>query len=79
MKAGYALVKKADEITLYEIMTAIEGQVTLVDCVDNISVCKRNTECGVRLFWKDYQDYIAEYLTRMTLQDFKNKYLTREN
>ena len=77
-EGGYALVKKADEITLYEIMTAIEGHVTLVDCVDNSAVCKRNTECGVRIFWKDYQEYIAVYLTEMTLQDFKDKYLNKE-
>ena len=78
-EGGYALVKKADEITLYEIMIAIEGHVNLLDCVDNSSVCERNIECGVRLFWKDYQEYIAEYLEEMTLLDFKNKYLTGKN
>ena len=72
------LVKKAEDITLYEIMTAIEGHVTLVDCVENSAVCKRNTDCGVRFFWKDYQEYIAVYLTEMTLQDFKDKYLSKE-
>lgn len=74
-EGGYALVKKAEEISLYEIMTAIEGHVSLVDCVDNSAVCSRNTDCGVRLFWKDYQEYIGNYLTGMTLLDFKNKYL----
>ncbi len=77
-EGGYALVKSADEVTLYEIMTAIEGHVTLVDCVENSSVCRKNNECGVRLFWKDYQDYIASYLADMTLQDFIDKYLISE-
>lgn len=78
-EGGYALVRKAENITLYEIMTAIEGHVTLVDCVENSDICKRNKDCGVRFFWKDYQEYIGEYLKRMTLQTFMDKYLAIDN
>ncbi len=78
-EGGYALTRKASEITLYEIMNAIEGHVTLIDCIENTGICSRNNHCGVRDFWKDYQEYISEYLVEFTLQNFIDKYLKSES
>ena len=74
-EGGYALMKTPAEITLFEIASAIEGGVVLVNCVDNEGFCERTSECGVRNFWGDYQNYIKEYLSGITLADILEKYM----
>ena len=73
-EGGYTLVKPADRITLHQIAVALEGNVALLDCLNYEQLCNKKTECGVRKFWKDYQEYIKKYLDNITLSEMIEKY-----
>lgn len=74
-EGGYSLVKSAEELTLYEIAHAIEGSLSLLVCLKNDAMCGKAADCGVRLFWGDYQDYIKKYLEKITLMDVIERYM----
>ncbi|MDX9801500.1 MAG: Rrf2 family transcriptional regulator [Spirochaetia bacterium] len=73
-EGGYALIKKPEEIGLYEIATALEGKVSLLECIDEKGLCENSSECGVRDFWSDYQDYVKKYMLNLSLADIIEKY-----
>ncbi len=73
-EGGYVLVKPADQITLHQIAIALEGNVALLDCLNYEQMCDKTTECGVREFWNDYQEYIKKYLDNITLLEIMEKY-----
>jgi len=77
---GYLLGRPASEIRLREIIEPLEGDLCLVDCVANATLCGRSTECVTRDIWKGMDTVLTEYLDSVTLEDLVQKYnLKRRN
>ncbi|MCX7953722.1 MAG: Rrf2 family transcriptional regulator [Bacteroidales bacterium] len=70
-KSGYVLAKPANKITIYEVFNAFDDNVFL-DCLTNKNVCDRYNSCIARIFWKDFQNHINEFLKNKTLHDILN-------
>lgn len=70
---GYNLAKSPSEITLNDIVTATEGDLYIVECVGNRSVCQRSETCATRDVWDDIYKKISETLKTISLQDMVNK------
>ena len=69
---GYMLVGEAEEITLGHIIRALEGPITLSDCVsEEEEGCERSSSCVVEIVWKRVKDRIDEVLDSITLEDIK--------
>ncbi len=68
-KGGYFLAKAPTEITIGEILTALEGELNIVDCISDNSECRRVSECLARGVWKDLNDAIARLLNNVTLHN----------
>jgi Rrf2 family cysteine metabolism transcriptional repressor len=66
---GYALSRKPSEIRVIDILEALEGSVTLVDCVHDASLCERAELCVTREVWRDLSKAIRDVLSGSTLQD----------
>jgi Rrf2 family protein len=66
---GYILAKPPESITLKEIFTLLEGDISLVECTPNSSACQRATICSTREIWKLISDRISGVLETMTLKD----------
>ena len=66
---GYRLAKAPSKITLKEIIRALEGSITPVECVDVPSVCGRVKFCVTRDIWKRLREKISETLSSITLSD----------
>ena len=65
---GYALSKPASLISIYEILSITEGDMTPVSCVqDDGASCQRSSECRTLEFWKGYDKVIREYSSGVTL------------
>jgi Rrf2 family protein len=65
---GYSLAKPASGINLYQIVKALEGPVSIVECVNNPKVCHRFDECPTKKVWKGLNDSIIGYLEKITLE-----------
>jgi Rrf2 family transcriptional regulator, cysteine metabolism repressor len=71
---GYVLSRPASQIRLSEIIETLEGDLGLVDCVNNSDVCNRSTECVTREVWCDMSSLLMEFLGALTLEDLIQKY-----
>ena len=70
IKGGYQVVRKASEITLWEIIEALEGPIGTPDCRHASSEeCRKAGPCGGRRPMRAVQKKIAEVLGRTTLRD----------
>lgn len=69
---GFRLSRKPSEITVEEIIRTVEGQITLVSCVeskDKKKACHRADKCVTFLLWKRLGKNITDFLSAVTLQD----------
>ncbi len=63
-KGGFVLSKPASEITLYDVISAAEGGLELVQC----SSCTRSDECNARDIWSGASKILREYFTGISLE-----------
>lgn len=73
-QGGYLLGKDAKEITVGDILTALEGPVSLSDCVLNEDVCENSNTCVTKIVWEKIKNGIDEVISSITLQDMINDY-----
>lgn len=66
---GYILAREPSSIKLSEIIQALEGPVSPVNCVDDPSLCSRSIHCVTRDVWTDIKKAIFQVLDSMTLED----------
>jgi Rrf2 family protein len=66
---GYSLAKDPREITLYNIVEALEGEICLVRCVKQPALCNRAAICPTRDTWSVLGDKIKENLNEITLTE----------
>ncbi len=67
VNGGYRLARAANQISLIEIVEAIEGPLGMTECSGAHSNCERESSCGVRGSWRHINDVIAETLRGITL------------
>lgn len=66
---GYKLSRRPSQITIMEILRAVEGNLSIVECVDSPEVCDRVSYCISRTIWKKLKSEITTMLKTFTLQD----------
>lgn len=66
---GYSLAKAPKEITLAMIIEALDGPITILDCIQNEKCCDRSEECKGRGVWSGLEKTIREYCSKLTLFD----------
>lgn len=68
-RGGVALARPADEIKLREIVEALEGPISLVECLSGTTVCPRSGACATQDIWSELNEAIGDVLTKTTLAD----------
>jgi len=73
-QGGYMLAKHPEDITVGNILRALEGDMAPVDCVINDNVtCEREEGCVTKLVWMRLKDSINNVIDSITLQDMLNE------
>src|SRR3972149_5532772 len=67
--SGYVLSRPPSETRLKEIVEILEGDLSLIDCVNNPSACDKVSTCVTRDIWTEMGDKISEVLSSYTLDD----------
>ena len=70
---GYTLTRSPAQISLREVVTAVEGPISLVECVENASFCSRVDTCVTRDVWAEISAQILANLNAVTLQGLVEK------
>lgn len=69
-KGGYSLVRKPSEISVAEIISAMEGGLALTECSSTAPVlCELEQSCPVRSNWKRINDAVFESLSGLTIEE----------
>jgi Rrf2 family protein len=70
---GYKLSRPASEITMAEVVSALEGHLAPIECITPEGMCSREVKgdapCPTKLLWTRVQGSIVRTLTDTTLQD----------
>lgn len=70
---GYVLSKPPADVTLKEVLQAVEGPMCIVECTQNPAVCKRAKGCLSRGVWNELSEKITEILSDQTLEKVIDK------
>jgi Rrf2 family cysteine metabolism transcriptional repressor len=70
---GYVLCRAPSNITVYEVINALEGPLTLTDCVDSPTSCNRNSYCATRFVWCELAGAMHSVLSKITLQELLDR------
>lgn len=71
---GIKLAKSSDEISLLEVIEAIEGKIFLNKCLLSADFCNRTSWCSVHCVWIEAQDKLKEVLANRSV-----RYLAEQN
>src|SRR5690554_2300470 len=66
---GYSLGRSPEQISVAEIITAIEGPIALTECVSSESHCDQETYCAVQTNWTRINDAVFHALDEVKLSD----------
>jgi Rrf2 family cysteine metabolism transcriptional repressor len=68
-EGGFQLLRNPGQVTLYEVVRALEGSIAPVECVDNRSSCKRISQCTARKVWEKLHQAQVKVLESFSLAD----------
>lgn len=71
---GYILAKPSSQITLKDIIQAVEGPLCLVECVEDSRECDRADQCVYRDVWAEATRKMLETFESLTLEDMVRRY-----
>jgi Rrf2 family protein len=76
---GYTLQRDPDKITLREIVTTLEGDLNLVECVGSPASCERFAGCVTQQVWCDVARAVSGTLEHITLADLVQRQSQRND
>ncbi len=68
-RGGHLLAKRAEDITVGEIVNLLEGGLKLTKCTKDPKICERSEHCITRFVWKETTEAINERLNAITFSD----------
>ncbi|MFH0941542.1 MAG: Rrf2 family transcriptional regulator [Chloroflexota bacterium] len=78
-RGGLALVKRAEEIKLSQLVGILEGSTAPVECITNPEVCSRSATCATRDLWSEMKDAIDGVMESHTLADLVERQKKKES
>ena len=67
-QGGYTLARPPRDITLKDILVALEGPMCLVECTEKPLLCQRSEECLMRDVWSEVTGKMLDALESFTLE-----------
>ena len=66
---GYQLAKPVSDISVGDILRALEGEMVIVDCPENETQCAKFDCCVTKYVWKRINNSINETINSMTMEE----------
>ena len=76
-KGGFVLDRNPSEISLLDIISSIQGPISVNKCVLSPKVCSQWDTCPVRIKLADLQKNFNDGLAKITLDDLIHKSITK--
>ena len=76
-QGGYRLANPPGEVTVGQVLRALEGGLNLVDCLLEEESCGKSCACPSRVVWMKIRDGLNSIVDGITLQDMIDEYKCR--
>lgn len=76
-KGGYTLARPPQEISMVEIIDALEGRVGLTECGSSPGLCAQESLCSIRTNWQRINRAVREALAGVSLAEMAGPHLPR--
>ena len=70
---GFVLARNPSQITLREVVEAVEGPIMPNRCLMGEPGCENSRTCLVHPVWRDVQSKVVELLDRVTIEELARK------
>lgn len=74
-KGGYALARRPEDINMLEVVSTLEGPLSIVECIMNEDACDRIDTCVARSVWKEVNQTVEHALKKVTLAEVLRRYM----
>lgn len=71
VNGGYRLARPAHEISVLDIVTAIEGPIGMTECSVHEGACHREMRCLIQHNWRRISNAIGDALRGVTLEELR--------
>jgi len=72
VKGGFHLAKKPQQISLYDVIIAIEGPIAMNRCTVNKRICSLSSTCRVHPIWVDVRKEVERILKKSTFHKMRS-------
>jgi Rrf2 family protein len=73
-QGGHMLSRPPAEITMAQVMQALEGYVPPMECLSNPDVCKLSPGCALRGVWQQIDEMTQRILMTTTIEDLAQRH-----
>jgi FeS assembly SUF system regulator len=68
-KGGYVLAREASEISMAQVIQALEGPIGLTECSTSPGICEQESGCSVRVNWQRINRVVVTALNHVSLAE----------
>lgn len=69
VSGGYALSRDPEEISISDVLSAMEGPIAMTECLETDGDCKQESVCPVRTNWERINFAVRDVLDAISLAD----------
>ncbi|MBF0263742.1 MAG: SUF system Fe-S cluster assembly regulator [Gammaproteobacteria bacterium] len=66
---GYHLAKSAKNISLLDIITAVEGTISITECATQQNACEYSQHCSMQTNWQSINQYLINTFNAISLAE----------
>ena len=70
---GFVLARPAAEITLAQVVHSLEGEISIVECTADPSLCDRSSFCVTHQVWAEMAEAMRTRLEGLTLEELSRR------
>jgi Rrf2 family protein len=74
-KSGYVLARPANEISIYDVYSAFEDNLAIIDCLLTEGECPRKGMCVMKDYWCDLNETIRNSMMSMNVELMAEKHM----
>lgn len=72
-RGGVSLARPAEEVSVLEVVEAIDGPIALNECTTDVDACPFGEDCPLRPLWCDTQSELVKRLRKTSFAEFVTK------
>ena len=73
LHGGYTLSRPSSEITMKDIVSALEGDLSLIECIERPGTCPRESSCVSQEVWQKLGTVLSDALVSISLSELVSR------